>query len=222
MGDRPRVEVDLRIGSADRGHAESARHERREGEYRGSRPGAGGSAILIHHHFAGAYRVLSAVNEVATRGVLFVGEDNPQSADPKFALWNEPIGCAGSRLQENILSLPEDWYRAMWRTNLCNPRWSRDEAEQRTFELTAGDAPWSLLVLLGRRVAGAFGVQIGRTLRPFESTEHSRSGQRRVFRLLSLPHPSGRCRDWNYRSTYDETFRKLRDLAPEIPWGGIH
>lgn len=161
------------------------------------------------------------VSETATRGVLLVGEDNPQSSAPQYALWNAPDGCAGHRLQEKILRLPEAWYLAIWRTNLCTPTWDKDDAVVRTFELSGSDVPWSTIVMLGRKVADAHELLLGKALKPFETRNHLRAQIGRTFRYVSLPHPSGRCRDWNELGTYERTLTVMRDLLPEIPFGGI-
>lgn len=175
---------------------------------------------MVSEH-RGAHRVLTHVAsvDVVTSGVLLVGEDNPQSQDPYFSLWNEPPGCAGHRLQEAIFVLTPSVYRSIWRTNLCVGSWDRDAAELRCFDLIASDCPWSVLVLLGRRVAVSFRSVLGRALAPFERLAAQKYGRDLTF--VSLPHPSGRCREWNDSSSYLLTSRIMGEVAPWLSWGGI-
>ncbi len=117
---------------------------------------------------------------------LLVGESNPYGADPRFALYPEPAGCAGARLCHVILDMTADEYLAAFdRVNLLDcPRWSLPasrEAAQRLLDRGQD------LVLLGARVAHAFDPAWG------AFSEYRAAG----LRVLVLPHPSGRCRAWN-------------------------
>jgi hypothetical protein len=87
--------------------------------------------------------------------VLLLGENNPYGSDPDFALYCYPPGCAGYRLRR-ILSLPEDEYLDLHRKNLCDGDWSKKLAEQRARELLSPQAPWRVMVLLGRKVTEVF------------------------------------------------------------------
>jgi hypothetical protein len=113
--------------------------------------------------------------------VTFVGEADPRGTGNP--LGRQP-GRAGSRLVA-ILGLDGLSYDRCRRVNLCGIAWDRGEAARaaRSARLPAG----SVVVLLGRRVAGAFGYN-----GDFFSAE-----TRGDVVLVGLPHPSGRCRTWN-------------------------
>ena len=116
-----------------------------------------------------------------TSAVVLVGEMNPYGADPEFALYPYPRQASGNRLRE-ILGLTDNEYIALRRINLCEGRWTKRAAMARAGVIIQDDSV-TLIVMLGRKVATAF----GRTyLDPFEIDG----------RFLALPHPSGRCRVW--------------------------
>ena len=54
--------------------------------------------------------------------LLFVGLDNPQSHDPRYALFPRPSGCAGHRLFEMMMEVDKHFDRAQYvaipKTNL--------------------------------------------------------------------------------------------------------
>ena len=90
-----------------------------------------------------------------TGRLLLVGEDNPYGADPEFALYCYPPGCAGYRLRR-IFGLPQYQYLGLHRKNLCDGTWSKDRAKIRARELLDPQAPWDVMVLLGRKVTETF------------------------------------------------------------------
>lgn len=136
--------------------------------------------------------------------LAFIGEDNPHSADPRYALYHEPQNCAGDRLRRLICRVRVTTYHRIGRSNLCAGRWSAAEAAQNAATLRDA-APDLRLVLFGAKVAGAFSLPTD----PF--CAHGR--------FLVLPHPSGRNRVWNTAGAFDRAHQALRDFAPEIPWG---
>lgn len=155
--------------------------------------------------------------------VLLLGEDNPVSSSPVHQLYPRPAGCAGHRLFSLILGLKnEDDYMAIWRTNLCSPSWDAGAARRRAWTLMGPEVPWHAIIMLGRKVATVFDVTTARghydTLEPFTSGEIDTGG--RMFRLISLPHPSGRCREWNDPRSALRARSLLRLHCPAIPWGG--
>jgi hypothetical protein len=147
--------------------------------------------------------------------VILIGESNPYGADPEFALYDYPVGCAGHRLRR-VLGLSSDQYLALHRVNLCDDDFSRVQAEKRALELMDARMPWRVMVLLGRKVTAAFEKIAlgGHPLLAFEMREHP-SGRT----LVSLPHPSGRNLVWNQPSARARAREILRTLAPELPWG---
>lgn len=177
---------------------------------------------MIDQEHLGAYRFAP---EGTTSRVLFVGEDNPLSSDPKFALYCYPQGCAGQRFQELILGMRMSDYLACWRTNLCMHRWSAANAQIRALELLKGVHPWDVVVLLGRKVADIFSRVDNNPFRWEPFTE--RPMPRRVIEtpgnftvdmipVISLPHPSGRNTVWNDLARRFEARRLLAEYAPEL------
>lgn len=152
--------------------------------------------------------------------VLLVGEDNPYGAEPEFALYCYPPGCAGYRLRR-ILGLPQHQYLALRRTNLCVGGWSTKAARSRAWELlTACDptAPPSVMVLLGRKVTETFEKVAldGVELVPF-ATKTCCPG----MLLVSLPHPSGRNAALWTPKARARAREILREVVPEVPWGSV-
>lgn len=151
-----------------------------------------------------------------TGRVLLLGEDNPYHADPDFALYCYPPGCAGYRLRR-ILGLPQHQYLALHRKNLCDTAWSKEAARSRALELLSPQAPWNVLVLLGRKVTETFErvALDGVPLLPFTSRVSCPG-----VTLVSLPHPSGRnAAAWSGPHPIKRVREMLRALAPEVPWG---
>jgi hypothetical protein len=145
--------------------------------------------------------------------ILVVGEDNPLSVAPHFALHNLPPGCTGHRLCSKVMGLRPHVYLSLWRTNLCNPAWSKRVAEVRAQILSRPGTPWRKVVLLGRKVAGSFGRPAASYFDVWDGGD--RTGDKR---FLLLPHPSGRNWVWGNPDNYTRSVLGLRELAPEIPW----
>lgn len=163
--------------------------------------------------------------------VLLLGEDNPQSSEPEHALYDYPEGCAGHRLRSRIFGLSSAAYLALWRTNLCNPTWSTPAARERAKQLLElKTAPWDTIVLLGSKVAKIVGYP---QMPPFSScrlrldTDGARfdrfgdafAPEPGEHQLIYLPHPSGRCREWNDPASYGRARMLMRACVPEINWG---
>ena len=131
---------------------------------------------------------------------LLVGESNPYSLDPRHALLPWPTGAAGDRLR-SILGLTERQYlRAFDRANLVlGERWSLPAAREGAAHLMRQRPTTAPIVLLGRRVAAAFGAS---DYRSFTT----------CGRLYLLPHPSGRCLAWNEPGAA----QRARDLLAPI------
>jgi len=153
--------------------------------------------------------------------IHLVGELNPYGEDPRFALYDEPIGASGHRLREYILGIPRRVYLAdslFTRQNLCVGHWHRETARARMEilidSLTSGD----LVVTLGRRVAQARQSQYVPTPRPWEVQKVVSRGSL----LLALPHPSGLCREWNDPAAARRARDILRSVAPHVRWGELN
>ena len=180
--------------------------------------------------------VREAVGDAAAfaraRTILLIGEVNPLTEANQFALYPDPPNCAGWRLCRQIFQCPEDQYLAMWRANLCGGWWNKDYARRRALELIKGPprivellptpppepivAPWSVVVMLGRKVSDAVLRAQSRYVRfdPFEVKSASDT-----LTFVCLPHPSGRCREWNDPRAAEKARVIMRAIAPEMRFG---
>lgn len=145
---------------------------------------------------------------------LLIGEDNPRHSDPRFALYPYPEGCSGDRLCRLIMGLAAaDYLRRFERFNLCAGKWSAPEARRRAAEIQASQSLGGVVVLLGSKVAGAFGLRFT----PFETYSFN-APERDLSKLVAaieagtgsprltyvvLPHPSGRNLLWNAPGAFE-------------------
>lgn len=142
--------------------------------------------------------------------VVLVGELNPYGGDPRHALYDEPERASGGRLRRLVLGLPRRLYldpELIERGNLCTGRWSAPAARARAARVVE-ERPESVIVMLGRRVAAAFGRE-------------SMDAATRDGRFVAIPHPSGLNRAWNDRTLVPRVRALLDEVAPEIPWGSL-
>jgi len=146
-----------------------------------------------------------AVPEGSPR-VVVVGEVNPYGADPSLALYHLPRRASGDRFRTIAGLSDADYLRHLARRNLCLGRWEARSARLAA-QAVLGEG-FEVCVLLGRRVADAFGGNASFYL-----------VQREGRLLLSLPHPSGRCRVWNEPWAAARAREVLRLAAPWVPWG---
>jgi hypothetical protein len=137
---------------------------------------------------------------------LLIGEDNPYGSDPRFALYPRPTFSAGGRLCHRILRLTEKEYiRDFERVNLCGGKWSMKEARKKAEELSNTRPPDAPFVLLGTKVAKAFGARF----EPFTfAAQLLGEGVHRP--LIILPHPSGLNRLWNGIDSFEKAREILR------------
>jgi hypothetical protein len=132
---------------------------------------------------------------------LLVGEDNPYGSRPEYALYPLPEGASGDRLCRLVMGLDHDTYLdAFERGNLCTGKWSMPAARTQAARVLQLRPPEVRLVLLGSKVAQAFGLEFA----PFTAQAVGLLGHRAVL----LPHPSGRNRIWNEPGA----FRRARNL----------
>jgi hypothetical protein len=131
--------------------------------------------------------------------LLLVGEDNPHSADPRYALAPWPRGAAGDRLRRLLEMTDKEYLRAFARVNLCRGRWDSREAREKAWELQRTWPADAGIVLLGARVARAFELQF----HPFQVI---------AGRIASLPHPSGRNRQWNEAGAAERARAQIRGM----------
>lgn len=127
---------------------------------------------------------------------LIVGELNGYSSASEFDLYPLPENASGGRLCR-ILGISASHYLETFdRVNLCRGQWDRSAAREAAQEIAL--EPREVVILLGRKVADAFGLSSAETL--------SRAG-----RYVLLPHPSGRCLLWNVRQNVE----RARQLVTE-------
>ena len=125
-----------------------------------------------------------------------IGENNPYSDDPYFALYPRPTTASGYRLCAKIMGLREATYLDVFerRNLLSQPRWSVRLARRSAGRilLDAGEAP---LILCGAKVAAAFSLPT----KPFEVHELVDGGcfHGNPRKVVVIPHPSGLSRTWN-------------------------
>ena len=159
---------------------------------------------------------------------VFVGESNPYGGDPRHALFPLPIGSAGHRLQTLVCGVRRSTYVGFPRYDLCAGKWSLPAARARGLEIT-GIHRDALIVMLGRKVAAAFGYahldfytavdDLGLVHIPHAPLRALR-GDERFVRVL-LPHPSGLCREWHKLGAFEHGRDLLRTVAPHIRWGEL-
>lgn len=134
------------------------------------------------------------------RRKLLVGEMNPLDPDPRHALAPLPKQRAGGRLCHRILGLsPIEYLRRFDRANLCESVWDRETARAVARNIVLAADEYDALVLLGRRVCDAFGVDFA----PFTLARLETVGAP----VVVLPHPSGLCRAWNDTATFERARR---------------
>lgn len=161
----------------------------------------------------------------ANPGPILVGELNPYGVEPAHALLDEPRGSSGWRLRM-ILGLTTESYLALRRYNLCTDRWSMPLARKRAEEIRAAHSD-RVLVLLGAKVAAAFGLQdagafsaVGESVQELYSKRDAvarKLGERPTYVLL--PHPSGRNVAWNEPGAVERARALVRLYCPELSVG---
>ena len=148
---------------------------------------------------------------------LLVGESNPYGADPAYALWPAPVGCAGDRLCRAVMGLrPGTYLAAFVRTNLLGAgAWSAPRAQAAAARIVEHYDSSVALVLLGARVAAAFGVAYA------PAPRLANADPRRGRTVGVLPHPSGRCRAWSDPAAVGRARDVLRAALPGVPLGEV-
>ncbi len=147
----------------------------------------------------------------ALRPLVFIGENNPYGNDERYALFDEPPGSAGGRFRRLVLAIPRREYFLHDRMNLLQqPRWSVPRAREAAANVMRKHRG-RVLVLLGRKVANAFGG--------LETWAIQRGVSGTV--LVSLPHPSGLCRLWQVDGTYARARALVVEAAPWVELGTL-
>ncbi len=144
---------------------------------------------------------------------VFIGETNPYSDRPYFALYDEPRGATGDRLRRLICGVHARRYREFPRYDLCVGKWSKVDALIRAREVQRTH-PGAAFVLLGRKVATAFCLG---AIPPFYWAANVHDGTTDTF--IVLPHPSGLNRQWQEPGAFARARDLLREACPDVPWG---
>lgn len=145
--------------------------------------------------------------------ICFIGELNPYGTDPARALYPFPRHASGNHLREILQLTDREYVYRYDRMNLCQRYWSLKTARvaaQTILEERRAHGGKHGLVLCGAQVAAAFDLPY----RPGITTYPANS----EIALLSIPHPSGRCRAWNDHDilvAVRESFKQLqRTILP--------
>lgn len=147
---------------------------------------------------------------------VLIGMNNPYGADPHYALYPQPDGCAGHRLwkmlHEECGASMVQYRDSFDRMNLVTGPWDAKRAKLRAVELRV-ELATRTVVLLGGQVRDAFGHK-------------SMDGVYREFGLLAsdidfyqVPHPSGRNLWYNdeaNRKRVGQLFASLYRQSQEI------
>lgn len=154
--------------------------------------------------------------ENQTRRVWLVGEHNPVSSDPRHALYPAPPGCAGARLCDVLELTVAEYLRRFERRNLLDTaKWSAPRARAAADALLAAHPALDRLVLLGARVAAAFGVDFRTNLCEPRFMQVG-SAVLRGRGVLVVPHPSGLSREWNDRTMAPRVRAAFKRLEEDL------
>lgn len=125
---------------------------------------------------------------------LLVGEQPRPGGNPKLPLWPWPPNCAGARL--HVMSgMPIDEYLIrLARTNISlQPvaRWNATDARFRATRMMTSLPDGARVIACGMKARNAFGLAEW-----FQMTPHDVDARR--VEIASIPHPSGRNREYNF------------------------
>lgn len=128
---------------------------------------------------------------------LVVGMAPGPRTSSSLPMFPHPAASAGGRLHAMSGMPAEAYLGRLRRANLCRGAYSVPEARDRArtlyFEHRSVHAPRPRLVLCGRRVARAFLEALGER----DDPEWFRPGAWAGVDYVVVPHPSGRCREYN-------------------------
>lgn len=145
---------------------------------------------------------------------VLVGMNNPLSSDPKYALYPHPVNCTGWRIWKMMYESSlgtvskSDYIGAFERRNILSQKtWSAREA---------GVAGRALMDELSGRTIVFFGVQTLRAVglpRPSWGEWRSYCWLPDALTIYTLmPHPSGRCHEYNDPAMRERLGLMLRNL----------
>jgi hypothetical protein len=147
---------------------------------------------------------------------IIVGESNPYGADPHYALYPDPPGCAGERLCHRVMGLRRGTYLSSFeRVNLVQgPKWNAPVARTAAANIAADCSKTRTIVLLGRKVASAFGYAGWKGIVWRPGTAYAPD-----LKFVVIPHPSGRNKVWNDRGVVASWRGVLLAALPDVPFG---
>lgn len=160
---------------------------------------------------------------------VLLAMNNPVSSNPAHALYPYPPGCAGHRVHEMLreemarrgrphVPSRSEYLAAFDRRNvLSKPVWSQREARASGREVLRS-LSHRTVVVLGAQTLQALGLPRG----PWGEWAEWDAGDLLAprgdlsasVRYCLLPHPSGRCREYNYPRMRALAGRILADLLP--------
>lgn len=157
--------------------------------------------------------------------IVLVGMNNPYGADPKYALYPMPATSAGGRLFKMLRAASDgdlgmsEYARIFDRINLVSGDWDRRLAEAKATDLVInGNYARRRVVLLGQEVKNAF-LKTSTIALPESHARWQYCSRSGAERWATLPHPSGRCRDWNdpeFMAICNPFFKGLVELARQM------
>lgn len=148
---------------------------------------------------------------------LLVGEAPGPRGNPSYPLFPLPARCAGGRLAAAFGLSTRDYIRCFRRVDLLDyypgVRWRKADMERAQAAaacIKTMTRDLGLVILCGANVAAAWGHDAP------EFDVVTSNGLRRIgYRVVRIPHPSGRNRAWSN----PEMVRKLRGMIiAEEPW----
>lgn len=146
---------------------------------------------------------------------LLVGEDNPYSTDPRYALYPLPVNSAGWRLCHRVIGVTTHQYlRHFDRVNLCAGKWSTPEAKATASKIcNESVATGRVVVLLGTKVTrAAFNIN-PEPFRIHKYYQHCDGLVSLSCHVVVLPHPSGLSRVWNEPGAFERARKTLREAG---------
>jgi hypothetical protein len=152
--------------------------------------------------------------------VWLIGEQNPYGANPEHALYPLPEHAAGARLARVLGLQKTEYLRAFVRKNLLtSDRWSVPDARAAARAILGEQPEQDRLVLLGARVATAFGVAFRDRLcqPPAKLLLGTPDLFQRARMVVVIPHPSGLSREWNTPGIQD----RVRDVVCQLREGTV-
>ena len=144
-----------------------------------------------------------------TLRVVLIGEINPLSAEPRYALYPFPAGCSGHRLavmmgyvsRTELVAYCGTFHRMNFWPSEGVRKCVKPAAQAR---MLVSYLEGRRVVVVGYRVAGWFGMKF----------DYCTWVEHRGATMAYIPHPSGRNRLWNYPAV---VFRVDAFLA-EVRW----